>query len=183
MPILKGNKVVLRPLKSDDSTLFYQWRNQVDYIKNTKSFRLPKTEGMEKEWVETVMLDKSDRAVILIIEVENTSIGFIQLSNIDWLSRNCYFGIAICEEAMKGKGFGREAIKLILDYAFGNINLHKVSLEVTAFNKNSIRIYESLGFNEEGVLREHYYWNNQYHDVHLYGLLKEEYIHGRDQNK
>ncbi len=180
MPILKRNNIVLRPLKQDDWSLFYQWRNQVTYIKNTKSFRLPKTEGMEKEWVESAMLDKSDCNLILMIEVDGISIGFIQLSGIDWLSRNCYLGIAICEDGKKGKGYGRDAMTLILDYAFRNMNMHKVSLEVTAFNQNAIHLYKTLGFNEEGILKEHYFWDNEYHDVHLFGLLKREYVNERD---
>jgi UDP-4-amino-4,6-dideoxy-N-acetyl-beta-L-altrosamine N-acetyltransferase len=172
--MLKDNDILLRALKEDDSTLFYTWRNDLEYIKNTKSFRLPKHEGLEKEWVDNVMTDKGDKSVVLIIETDKP-IGFIQATNIDWVSRNCYFGIAICEESERGKGIGKRSMKLLFDYLFGELNMHKVSLEVTSFNENSIALYESFGFKREGTLREHYYWNNEYHDVHIYGLMKNEY--------
>lgn len=173
--MLKDNEILLRPLKATDAELFFHWRNNLDYIKNTKSFRLPKHEGLESEWVQNVMLDKSDRSITLIIEANNAPIGFIQITQIDWISKNGYFGIAICEEEQRGKGIGKRSMKLLFNYAFGELNMHKISLEVTSFNKNSIGLYEQFGFQLEGTMREHYFWNDQYHDVLLYGLLKKEY--------
>jgi len=173
--MLKEGEVTLRPLKKSDSKLFYTWRNELSYIKNTRSMRLPKHEELEEEWVSKVMLDKNDHAVILMIDIGNTTIGFIQLNQIDWISKNCYFGIAICESNYKGKKFAPIATKLLFDYAFKNLNLHKISIEIASFNENTIVLYKSLGFKQEGTLIEQYYWDNEYHDIHMYGLLKADY--------
>ena len=173
--MLELNELKLRPLKESDSELLFKWRNEIQYIKNTKSFRLPKHEGLEEEWIKRVMVDKSDQAVLFMMTVNDVAIGIIQLSNIDWISKNCYFGIAICEDDFKGKGYAKTSMKLLFDYAFKQLNIHKISLEVTAFNTNSIGLYEKFGFIKEGTLKEHYFWDRTYHDVHLYGLFSRDY--------
>lgn len=173
--MLSNEQIVLRPLKIGDEALFFQWRNNLEYIRNTKSFRLPKTEGLESEWVNQNMTDTTNKNVIFIIEHEEMAIGFIQLTGIDWISRNCYFGIAICEKEYRSKGFAHVSMHLLFDYAFNHLGIHKISLEVTDFNQNAIQLYEHFGFEKEGTLKEHYYWADNYHDVLLYGLLKSNY--------
>jgi UDP-4-amino-4,6-dideoxy-N-acetyl-beta-L-altrosamine N-acetyltransferase len=173
--MLVDQELKLRPLLESDAQLFFKWRNDIEYIKNTKSFRLPKHIGLEQEWINHIMVDKSDRAAIFMVVVEGQEIGFVQLSNIDWISKNCYFGIAICESSWRGKGYAKRIMNLLFDYGFNHLNIHKISLEVTSFNENSIQLYESFGFQKEGTLRQHYFWNGKHHDVHLYGLLNSEY--------
>ncbi len=175
--MLSGKNIVLRPLRFGDENLFFKWRNDLEYIGLTKSFRLPKHEGNEKDWLESVMKDRSNKSVIFIIETlaDSSAVGFVQLNQIDWISKNCTFGIAIPGKDFQGKGFGKEGMKLLFDYAFDQLNLNKISLEVTAFNANSIHLYEKIGFEKEGVLRQHYFWNGEYHDVLIYGLFKENF--------
>lgn len=176
--MLSGKNVNLRPLRYGDENLFFKWRNDLEYIGLTKSFRLPKHEAVEKDWLESAMRDKSNKSVIFIIETVSDAapVGFVQLNQIDWISRNCMFGIAIPEKSFQGKGFGREVMEMLFRYTFDNLNLRKISLEVTSFNANSIHLYEKIGFEKEGVLRQHYFWNGAYHDVLIYGLFKENFI-------
>lgn len=176
--MLFGKNVKLRPLRFGDENLFFRWRNDLDYIALTKSFRLPKHEATEKDWLASVMADKSNKSVIFIIESlsDAEAAGFVQLSRIDWISRNCLFGIALPEKDFQGRGFGSEAMQLIFDYAFKTLNLNKISLEVVAFNENSIHLYEKAGFEREGVLKKHYFWNDAFHDVLIYGLFKENFL-------
>ena len=176
--MLFGKNIKLRPLRFGDENLFFRWRNDLDYIALTKSFRMPKHEAAEKDWLASAMADKSNKSVIFMIETLSDAkpAGFVQLSQIDWISRNCMFGIALPEKDFQGKGIGSEAMKLIFGYAFNTLNLNKISLEVVAFNENSIYIYEKLGFEREGVLKKHYFWNGALHDVLIYGLFKENFV-------
>lgn len=176
--MLLGKDIKLRPLQYGDETLFFKWRNDLEYIGLTKSIRLPKHQGIEKEWLDAVMRDKSNKSVIFIIETvsDPVSVGFVQLNQIDWISRNCTFGIAIPEKDFQGRGFGKDVMRLIFDYAFNFLNLKKVSLEVTSFNTNSIHLYEKTGFEKEGILKQHYFWNGNYHDVLIYSLFKENFV-------
>lgn len=176
--MLLGENIKLRPLQNGDENLFFRWRNDLDYIGLTRSFRFPKHQGIEKEWLESVMSDKSNKTIYFVIETvaESNAVGFVQLGNIDWISRNCMFGIAIPEKKFRGKGFGKDAMKILFDYAFNFLNLKKIALEVISFNANSIHLYEKLGFEKEGELKQHYFWNGSYHDVLIYGLFKENFV-------
>lgn len=176
--MLLGKAIKLRQLQHNDESYFFKWRNDLDYIALTKSVRLPKHEGVEKEWFDTIMRDKSNKSIIFIIEtiVNTTAVGFVQLNQIDWISRNCFFGVAIPEKGFQGKGIGKESMQILFDYAFNILNLKKISLEVVAFNKNSIHLYEKIGFEREGTLKHHYFWNGDYHDVLIYSLFMERFV-------
>jgi len=138
--ILQGENITLRPIQIDDYKIFYSWRNNQNYIELTQSVRFPKHELLEKKWVESVALDTSNKNIYHIIEQASNEevIGFTALSNINWISRNCYFGIAIPGDENQGKGFSKEASKLLFNYAFDKLGLKKIIIEVVSFNKKTI---------------------------------------------
>ena len=175
--MLYGENVRLRPLKYGDDALFFKWRNNLEYMKFSKSFRFPKPQGAEKAWVDAQMLDMSNRSITFIMETLEDSIpfGFIQLNAIDWISRNCMFGIAIAEDEYLGKGYAKEATKAVFDYVFDILNLFKVYVEILGFNSHTVRVYTRIGFVEEGMLKKQYFWGGEYHDVGIYSLYKENY--------
>lgn len=75
-----------------------------------------------------------------------------------------------------GQGIGRDAFELLLNYAFNELNLYRLSLRVFSFNRRAITLYKKLGFKEEGVMREAFYRSGQWHDIHFMGILKREYM-------
>jgi RimJ/RimL family protein N-acetyltransferase len=85
------------------------------------------------------------------------------------------FGIVIGEKAHWNRGFGTEATRLALRFAFGELNLHRVELEVFAFNKRAIRAYEKAGFRLEGTRLQSHFHNGAYHDAHIMGVLSDEF--------
>ena len=175
--MLESTKIILRPIIKSDAPLFYKWRNEISYIELTQSIRFPKHEKLEEEWVDRSIKDTSNKNVVFVmVEKEsNQPIGFIQLSAINWISRNCMFGIAITEPTFHGKGYAKEAMNLLFDYAFTKLNLLKISLEVIANNLNAIKLYENYGFELEGNLKQHYFWNDTFQDVLIYSLFKENF--------
>ncbi len=171
-----GTTVKLRPLKREDSLVSVHWRNDPDIRDYLLSTPFPVSEAMENNWVEKVTLDKSNSRVILGIEtvVSQKLIGFIYLKDIDWISRIAWFGIMIGEKNYQGKGMAKEAMQILFNYAFSRINLRKICLEVGAFNIRAIKLYQSLGFKKEARLEKHIFLNNEYHDLILMSLFKEE---------
>ena len=77
---------------------------------------------------------------------------------------------------MWGKGIGKAALSLILEYAFSELNLHRVFLNVFSFNKRAIKLYEKMGFMHEGVLRQAFYRAGDWHDIVIMSILKNEYL-------
>lgn len=164
-----GKKVKLRPLLKMDLIKINSWRNSIEIKENALLHPFPVTFENDENWFEKVSVDNSNKQVFFCVEtIENNElIGYTQLFNINWVNRNCYFGIIIGESSARGKGFGKEATQLILNYSFTCFNLHKVLLEVSINNEKAINLYKSIGFKQEGELCEQYFLNGKYVNVIL----------------
>ena len=91
------------------------------------------------------------------------------------MARTCELGITIGDKDYWGRGYGREAVGLLLDYGFRYHNLHRIFLSVNGNNERAIRAYRACGFEEEGRLRSHVWNDNGYVDLVYMGLLREEW--------
>jgi len=107
-------------------------------------------------------------------------IGFVALHSIEWNNRAGQLSIGIGEADFRGKGYGSEALRLILRYAFDELNLDRVGLDVISNNERAIRAYEKVGFRPEGALRKAVLRDGRRHDRLLMGILREEWL-GRSQ--
>lgn len=175
--MLIGEKVILRPLKIEDLPKTHEWRNNLELIKLTQGIRFPKTMEMDRDWFNQALNDKSNRNIYFGIDEIKTGdfIGIIQLNNIDYISGTTNWGFIIGEDIKRGKGFSKEAPELLFSYAFNVLNLRKICGYRIAFNKNAFFMNLSLGFSEEGLLKQHVYYDGKYHDVHILGLFREDY--------
>ena len=102
-------------------------------------------------------------------------LGFVELDGILWSHGVAGLSIAIGDRANWGKGIGHEALRLALDFAFREVNLHRVQLTVFEYNQRAIALYEKTGFRREGTFREFLQRDGQRYDMHLYGLLRAEW--------
>jgi RimJ/RimL family protein N-acetyltransferase len=102
-------------------------------------------------------------------------IGEITLTKIDRINRSAQVGIVIGSKPHWNKGFGTDAMRVVLRFAFDNMNLHRVWLNVYDFNVRGIKSYEKCGFTREGVQRELRFLDGRYHDSVLMGILEGEY--------
>lgn len=176
MPILAGSKCVLRPLKREDLATSLPWRRDVALRNAIFGYRFPVTEENEAAWYERLLTDSTHERVVFAISPKEgmALLGMVRLAEIDWVARVAEFGIFLGDAANRGQGIGRQAAALILRYAFDDLNLERVHLRVAAGNASAIASYRKLGFKEEGVLRQHAYFDGAYHDVVLMGLLRGE---------
>jgi RimJ/RimL family protein N-acetyltransferase len=172
---LEGERVFLRPYHESDLEFFYHGL----YIHETRRLT-----GLKKVYSKEYMaeyfskISKDDSRIFLVIVDQETNelIGDVELSYIDLLSRSSYIRIQISNDRYLSKGYGTEAMKLLLDYGFGVYDLHRIELEVYSYNSRAIRAYEKLGFKQEGIRRESLYYNHEYHDTIIMGLLKSEFM-------
>ena len=95
--------------------------------------------------------------------------------NIIWKDRVGTCGIFIGDKNEQGKGYGTEAMKLLLGYGFNTLNLNRLDLKVNDFNSRAIKCYQNLGFVEEGRMREASFVNGKYHDQILMSILRKEW--------
>ena len=112
----------------------------------------------------------------------NTHVGNIHLSQIKPYHNNCMLGI-IMQRDYTGKGYALEATNLMVTHAFKVMNLHRIQINVVAENTNAIKLYERIGAEREGLLKEAFYFDNKYQDVIVYGLLKARYFKRKVRGK
>lgn len=172
-PTLRGARVTLRPVREGDAAGLFKM------VQDPESNRLTGTQRSftfeeVTAWYGRVggEADRIDCAVTL--NEDGAYIGEAVLNEIDETNRGANFRISL-KRAFWGQGYGSEAARLLLGYGFGALGLHRIGLEVFAFNPRAVRAYEKLGFKLEGRLREVLHWDGRYHDALVMSLLEREY--------
>ncbi len=181
--MLRGEKVILRALEREDLQRQWQFNNDVE-VELSGGGDPPMPQGLarlEAEFDENVRRGGRDGGTFAI-EADGRYIGICGLRQdgiIMTTARTFELGITIGDKAYWGKGYGRDAVRVLLDYAFRLRNAHKVWLSVNGTNERAIRAYRACGFVEEGRLRQHVWGDGQYVDLVYMGVLCEEWL-GRD---
>ncbi len=173
--LLTGNLVRLVAMDvEEDARLISEWDRDSEFqrlLKSESASRYnPKQvrEFFEKE------LDSMHFYMIQRLE-DNRKIGLIDLNGFDWVSRNVWVGIGIGEREYWGKGYGTDAMKVILRYAFTVLNLHRVTLNVFDFNQRGYSSYIKCGFKEEGRLPGALLKAGRRCDLIYMGILRSEW--------
>lgn len=177
--MLKGEKVILRPVRRSDIEYFLKWFNDSEVTQYLGMY-LPMTEMAEEKFIEDLGSAAAGTRVMFVIEAvednNNKPIGSIGLSNIHPKDHHAVFGIAIGEKAYWSKGYGTEAARLIIRYGFEQLNLHRITSSAISFNERSLRLHLRVGFKEEGRQREAIFRNGAYHDHVVFGMLRKEWL-------
>ncbi|MFZ2285534.1 MAG: GNAT family protein [Bacteroidales bacterium] len=173
--MLTGEKVVLRPVRIGDWEFTVKWRNDLFIKSSTMSHPFPVTDELEKEWYEKVLLSKDNSYLpFTVVSKEDSRIlGYFSLNSINWISRNGFVSGAIGESENIGKGIGREAVALLLKYAFDYLNLEKISAWVKT-DHPAMDTWLALGAVKEGTLSRHFYSEGKYSDVAFISWFRKE---------
>ncbi len=174
--MLRGEKVVLRPVQRSDIQHFLKWFNDPEVTQYLATY-LPMTEMAEEKWIDNLATRTND-AMFVIESIEGNGgkpIGTTGLGNVSPKDHNAMFGIAIGEKDYWSRGYGTEACRLLVRYGFEQLNLHRINSGVISFNERSARMHRRVGFKEEGRQREGMFRNGQFHDLIYFGLLRSEW--------
>jgi UDP-4-amino-4,6-dideoxy-N-acetyl-beta-L-altrosamine N-acetyltransferase len=172
--MLKSNNITLRPLKFSDWEKTIKWRNDYEIKQLAMMHPYPITEFIEKEWYEELLKNKSNKVIYFAIaDKDDSPLGYIFLNNINPVHRNCFLGIVIGDKKQRGKGYGTEAVELLAQYAFNTLNMHKITVEVININPHAIKVYEKLGFVNEGCMKQQFFSDGKYYDVLIMSLFKK----------
>lgn len=172
---LVGSKCYLSPLTPEDAERSAQWDNDLEVaLPLGDEAWTPTTAEETREGLE----DAGRHHAHLFGIVDKTSdelIGRCVLFQIDAVNRSAMMGIVIGEKGYWGKGYGRDAIRLLLDYAFNLLNLNSVMLRTFSFNERALRCYRAVGFREIGRRRQARIVGDRRHDVVFMDILAEEF--------
>ena len=171
-PLLRGDKVTLRPAREDDAQHFVRWFGDMA-ITRFLSRRMAITLEQEQEFLKKIGESKDD--VWWVIEADGKPIGATGIHGIDWIDAHGTTGIMIGEKESWGKGYATEAMRLRTRYAFRELNLHKLLTEVYTENQASRKALERNGYRAVGVRREQTFREGKWNDQWLGEVLRSEW--------
>jgi len=173
-PFLVGKRLYLRPLEEGDVERCQRWINDPE-VRRWITRRFPVGYRQEAEWLQRQYTSLTDIVLAIVLKEGDKHIGNCGLHKIDYTSGRAILGIVIGEPDYRGRGYGPEAMSLLLDYAFGELRLHRVELKVFSYNQRALRAYRKLGFREEGRKREAHFYRGSFHDIVIMGILEREW--------
>jgi RimJ/RimL family protein N-acetyltransferase len=181
--LLQGKGVYLAPHRLEEAEIIAEW-----FEDNMEMFRLLTTgtaypfgaEGI-REWLQKAYSGQSEYYPFGIYlspeagQTEGVLIGSCQLKDLNWQSRWASVSIQIGESQHWGRGYGAEALRLLLRFGFWELNLHRIELGVMSYNPRAIASYEKVGFVHEGRMREQVRRDGQAFDVLMMSILRPEW--------
>ncbi len=160
----EGRDIYLRLMEAEDTDDIIRWRN-TDFVRRNFIYQKPFTREGHESWVKN-MIDTGKVVQFMICrKADDKAVGSVYLRDIDREHNKAEYGIFIGEKEALGKGYGTEAARLMIGYAFQDVGLHKVMLRVLAENGQALRSYEKAGFVREAYLKDEVFLEGRYRDV------------------
>lgn len=177
MPYMIGERVMLREYRQEDYQSIRHWVNDratTEFL--SAIFWFPQSETDTTDFMNRAMRATPNAAFFVIADVKDQSyIGQMDIFEINWKIRKGTMGTVIGSDEHRGKGYGTEALKLLIEYAFGVLGLERLELDVYADNARAIRCYEKAGFVHEGTRRHAAMVNGRYADVRTMSVIKPDW--------
>lgn len=173
--MIKGKKVGLRAVEKEDLPYLRDWRNIVEFRKNFREVRELSLFD-QKVWFDSLQNTKHINYMFTIVDLKTSMpIGAAGLLYINWIIRSADFSFYIGdqEKYIGSDGVAYEASKLLINYGFNNLNLHKIWMELYEFDKQKINFFtKKFNFKLDGLLRDNCFENGRYWDSHIISLIK-----------
>lgn len=169
---LSSKHITLRPIDAGDLRRLVKWYSDprvTHFLGRSSAITLAEQERWFRDY------ERKPDEQVFAIEVAGKHVGNLGLHRVDRAHRKAELGIVIGEMAFWSRGYGTEAIRLALRYAFDDLGLNKVSLDVLDYNVRGIRAYEKCGFVREGVARQEVRKDGRFFDVVRMGVLAAEF--------
>ena len=168
-------KIKLRALTSTDVDKTLTWHNEALISDLYLGHPFPVNIEMERKWYDKILTSNFPTTVFGIEYIENkTLIGITLLKDIDMINRSAELAIYIGDTEYKGKGLSKEATQDTYKFGFFKLGLNRITARVLSENKTSITMFEKVGFKTEGIMRQVLYKNNEFKNVLLMSILKQD---------
>jgi [ribosomal protein S5]-alanine N-acetyltransferase len=178
---LQTSRLHLKPHTMANLELFHAWENDPELLYyDFDGPDKPEPEPIEETrvYLERISKQVNPDGKIIYYAIHtrdnDTFIGYGMIAFINHYHHHCRLGITIGDRSRWGLGYAREALKAVIVYCFDELNMHRIGAEIYSHNERSIRLFEGLGFRQEGAIRENVLKRGNYVDELLYGLLEDE---------
>jgi RimJ/RimL family protein N-acetyltransferase len=176
-PTLTGELVLLRPVEGADAAGLFGIDPETERLTGSVGKEDDPNWTLENvaKWYST-RAGHDNRVDLSIIErATGEWAGEVVLNDLNVHNQSCGFRIGLQGPRFYGRGLGSEATRLVVDYAFGVVGVHRIELQVYAFNPRARHVYEKVGFVHEGTMREALLWDGEWVDAHLMGMLSSDW--------
>ena len=176
-PFLIGETVYLRTIGEEDLNANYrEWLNDEEVCRYNWHHRFPNYDENMRDYYERVIKSRENLVLAICDKKTDAHIGNIALENIDTLNQSAELAILIGDKSAWGKGFGTDAVRLLISHGFKELNLHRIYCGTSAENTPMQKLADHLGMVKEGRRKEAFFKNGIYHDIIEYGLLKSDFL-------
>lgn len=172
--MLSKKNIFLRPIELEDSDLIRRWRFDEQSYDFFYEF-VPISLYENNMWIESILKKKDEINFIVCEKTTKKNLGMISIIDIDYRNQKCEIGRVFVGAESRGKGIGRIALELCLEYSFKHLNMHKVYIEVFSENKGALNLYKKCGFIEDGYFQKHIYKNGIFKDIVHLSCFKDDY--------
>ncbi len=179
-----GKRIYLRHLDVSDCERMHRWHNDADIYKTLTSPFHPVSMATVQEWIKKKSLYSDSEINYAICLVENDEhIGVIYMREIDYVNRRGFLGAFIGSPENRSKGYVREAVTDVVEYAYGTLGLKRLYMHTIADNYAAIKVLENCGFQIEGKMRQHMFKDGVFKDVLVLGMCESDYIEFKGHSK
>lgn len=173
---LSGEKIFLATLEKEHCRQLCE-DFQYDFDALTEPLHIGHSSTKGDAWFEEIQRDQGSKHVrVGIFLHDGTVLGDVALQDIEWKNRSCSLGLGIAKLENRGRGYGTEAVKLLVDYGFNNLGLERICANTLEQNIGAQRSLEKLGFILEGRERKAEYFAGRKWDRLNYAILREEFV-------
>ena len=172
---ITGERVYIRPITYSDTDDIIKWRNS-ESVRKQFIYRELFTGESHKKWLREQIETKKAYQFIVCEKENNHPIGCTYLRDLDLIYHKAEYGVFLGEEKKRGKGIGKEILSLTMQFAFEELDLHKVYARALSDNLASIHCFLHSGFLQEAVLRDDVFIDGEYFNVVFVGMLKSDYL-------
>lgn len=178
MTTLKGQNCFLRALEPEDLEFVYNLEND-ESIWHVSNSQTPYSKFLIRQYLENAHQDIYEaKQLRLAICLNDTfdAIGLIDLFDYDPTNSRAGIGIVIQSEINRGNGIGKEALKLVIDYSFNQLQLHQLFANIGIDNETSLNLFATFGFQIIGIKKDWIFYNNSFHDEAIYQLINHQQL-------
>jgi len=174
--LLRGDLVTLSRPTKEDIPIIASWSHDIEYSRMLRRGLIyPDTAEDYEGWFAEMAKEESGYPFAIRRIEDNSLVGWLAIRAIFWQARHCSLVIGIGDQSQRGRGYGSDALRVALKYAFLEMNLNRVGLEVMSYNDAGIRAYSKVGFQHEGTLRAFVYRDGVYYDIYTMSILRSEW--------
>lgn len=175
--MLKGDKVYLTAVEKGDLEQLRDWRNNPDFRKHFREYRELNMTMQDKWFEQKVAGDPTTMMFSIRRNSDGQLLGCCGFVYINWVHRNADLSLYIGwnNAYIDGEGYAEESCRLLFDHGFNELNLNKIWTEIYEFDAKKKALYDKLGFNQDGLLRQNYFYDGRWWDSRILSLLAEEY--------